>query len=137
MTNAEPIMVCNCGYMLLDGQDCPECGRPFGQARPITRGVWAYLIVSVITAVLFVVPFGMFYVVGLMNPGDSEAGMLVLIPAVLTWLVSGVFAIFGVVMTIAAWRKGVNKGSVAISLLLTIPPLILICSAWIYIWTKH
>lgn len=121
MTTTKPTMMCDCGYMLLDGQECPECGRLFKQARSITRRSWAHWIVSAIAVVLFVVPFGMYYVVGLMNPGHQEAFMGVLIPAAMTWLVSGVFAILGSVMAIMVWRKdkGANNVSVTVSLLLT------------------
>lgn len=122
MTTTEPTMVCDCSYMLLDGQDCPECGRLFKQARPIKRRSWAHWIVSAISVVLFVVPFGMYYVVGLMNPGHPEAVLGVLIPAAMTWLASGVFAILGSVMAILVWRKdkGASNVSVTVSLLLTL-----------------
>jgi hypothetical protein len=122
MTTTEPVRMCDCGYLLLDGQDCPECGKPFSQAGEIIRRSWAHWIVSAISVVLFVVPFGMYYVVGLMNPGHQEAFIKTLIPAAMAWLVSGVFAISGSVMAILVWRKdkGASNVPVTVSLLLTL-----------------
>lgn len=99
-----PVAQCACGYLLLDGQPCPECGRPFEQAWPIAAGPRAYIYLTVASLLL---PFCNVIIVRYFVQLNQTPDGLAFASIVGAWLsmAAGMVALTALGFCVAAWYR--------------------------------
>jgi hypothetical protein len=128
---AEPVARCQCGYQLLEGQDCPECGRTYHEAWLLqneyearTKAVcWLLSLVSFSLSILPVLALAVSRSRWPQSTGLSLAGNMSL-PC--SWTFAGILAVAAFVLATVLKR---NRGDSRFLL----GPLILQVSVLVFI----
>ena len=118
MSEARPNAICLCGYPLLPGQDCPECGRAYTLARATGPEPLAYLVWTIVGVGMLFAPLYLFTPLAALG---RWVGLLTILVA----LLSGVPAAKGLVLAVLAWPKSRGHSMIVMAVVMNAVVIVL------------
>ncbi len=135
----EPVAYCQCRYPLLEGQDCPECGRAFELAirtGPPQHATMKTIcgILTLLSLILVAGPVLALYLVVKSNFGEILAAIAVFFLGVFCWLTAVPLAMGSAVASAYLLKKYGSSGLLCLCLIVDV--IVLIPPVWLLIATS-